>query len=73
MPWGTKEQIAKKSTPTIKWGKPYPPGSGVSKQKVKMGNLFPVGPKVKMGNLFLVGPKVKMSQTSKKHVGPFLI
>ena len=37
MPWGTKEQIAKKSTPTIKWGKPYPTRKWAFKAKGKDG------------------------------------
>ena len=37
MPWGTKKQIAKKSTPTIKWGKPYPTRKWCFKAKGKDG------------------------------------
>ena len=37
MPWGTKEQIAKKSTPTIKWGKPYHTKKWAFKAKGKDG------------------------------------
>ena len=37
MPWGTKKQIAKKSTPTIKWGKPYPTRKWAFKAKGKEG------------------------------------
>ena len=35
MPWGTKKQIAKKSSPTIKWGKPYPTRKWAVKAKGK--------------------------------------